>query len=164
MEIIGLLLGIIFAIGLTLGVGSSTFALTNFIVALQDGVIDDSEKRLMKVVYVILRIGMGLLAFGLIVPILLYGIEIVDTQYLMAILLLVIITVNAILMTKRTMPMQYGPVLAGGSWYSLFLLTELPFYGVALPVLAFYYVAFVVVFYFVFEAIKKKYLPQKPIA
>ena len=56
----------IFTVGLTLGVGSSTFALIFFIRALQDGVIDASEKRFMHSVYAVLRIGMVLSLIGLI--------------------------------------------------------------------------------------------------
>lgn len=161
MELIALILGLTFRIGVTLGVGSSTFALTNFIVALRDGVIDEGERRLMHVVYVVLRIGMALIAIGLIVPLFVYGIDILTPQYLMVLTLLAVITLNAVLMTKKLMPMRYGPVIAGGSWYALFLIAELPLQLVAYPVLLAAYIIFLVVFYIGFEFIKKTFLPQR---
>lgn len=162
MELISLILGLIFRIGVTLGVGSSTFALTNFIVALRDGVIDEGEKRMMHVVYVVLRIGMALIAIGLIVPLFVFGLEILTPQYLMVLTLLGIITLNAILMSKKLMPMRYGPVIAGGSWYAIFFAVELPLYAVSYPMLLLYYGVFLVVFFLSFEAIKKVFLPPKP--
>jgi hypothetical protein len=159
METLSLVLGLIFSIGLTLGVGASTFALINFIVAIRDGVIDESEKRLMSVVYVVLRIGMALIAVGLVGPLLLYGLDILNPVYLIVITLLVIVTLNAILMTMRKMPMKYGAVIAGGSWYAMFLVTELPLYDVSYPVLLMLYAAFVLAFYVVFESLKLAFLP-----
>lgn len=164
MEILSLIFGLIFRMGVTFGVGSSTFALTNFIVALRDGVIDEGEKRLMHVVYFVLRIGMVMIAIGLIAPLFVFGLDILSTQYLMVLTLLAIITVNAVLMTKRIMPMKYGPVLAGGSWYSIFLVTELPVQGLSYPVLLMYYAVFLVIFYLGFELVKKTFLPPKPTA
>src|SRR5690606_6006925 len=144
-----------------LGVGSSTFALVNFIVALRDGVIDESEKRLMHVVYFVLRIGMvciGLSLLGLLVyDYVISGgrtFEYIGPKYLMQLTLLAVITINAILMTLHKMPMRYGPVIAGGSWYSLFWVTELPLQGATYLTYFLYYAAFVVVFFIVFEAAK----------
>lgn len=148
----------IFTVGLTLGVGSSTFALIFFIRALQDGVIDASEKRFMHTVYTVLRIGMILIFVGLI------GRALFDTYSLqlgLQLALLSVITINAILMTKRMMPMQYGPILAGGSWYSLFIVTQtgIASFGFFIALLA--YIAFLILFYNVFEYCKRSFIPAK---
>lgn len=163
------IVSLIFDIGLTLGVGSSTFALLFFILALRDGVIDDSEKRLMHAVYAVLRIGMVLIVLGLASsllfgthPALLTGGMSLSGQYLMQWTLMGVIVVNAILMTKHLMPMKYGPTLAGGSWYSLFLVSSLPLVSHPYWQIFIGYLLFLVVFYLVFNYLKNKYVPTKP--
>lgn len=146
----------IFTIGLTLGVGSSTFALTFFIRALEDGAIDPSEKRFLHTVYVVLRLGMITIAFGLVAT-LLAGQALPLPQYAMQWTLLGVITLNALLMTVRVMPMSVGPVLAGGSWYSLFWITALPLGGVAYPALLIYYGGFLIAFFIVWTYLKKRF-------
>ncbi len=155
--------------GVTFGVGASTFALTFFINALEDGTIDSSEKRFMHIVYFVLRIGMilitlSLLSFAAIVVF--YGNKTVLSSplYLMEVTLIGIIILNAILMTYRKISMKIGPVLAGGSWYSLFLVTALPFVATPYPALLLYYVAFLILFFVVFTAVKNHFLrPVSPV-
>lgn len=160
MEILDILVPVVFQLGLTLGVGASTFALTFYILATKDGTIDDSEKHLMHAVYTVLRVGMGLIALGLLGS-LLGGYLAGDAVYWMFWTLLIVITLNAILMTKHMMPMQYGPVLAGGSWYSLFFLDVLPFSSTSYPMLLLYYAGFLVLFYLGFSYIKKLNKPAQ---
>ena len=148
---------LIFDIGLTLGVGSSTFALIFFIRALEDGTIDSSEKRFMHTVYFVLRIGMVLIAAGLIAT-LQTGQDLPPSQYAMQWTLLAVITVNALLMTWKLMPMSIGPVLAGGSWYSLFLATALPFGAVPYTGMLAYYAGFLVVFFAIWTALKRRFM------
>jgi len=157
MEIIAALTGLIFQIGLTLGVGSSTFALIFYIQALRDGTIDPSEKRLMHTVYTVLRIGMILLGIGLLLT-LLPGWGYFSPIYLMQWTLLGVITLNAVLMTYHVMPMKYGPILAGGSWYSLLLVTVLPLANSYLTLFVLY-VLFVALFYFIYNYFRKRYAP-----
>lgn len=148
----------IFTVGLTLGVGSSTFALIFFIRALQDGVIDASEKRFMHTVYAVLRIGMILIFAGLIGHALLGAYSL---QLGLQLALLSVITINAILMTKRLMPMKYGPILAGGSWYSLFIVTQTDIASFGFWFALFAYIVFLVIFYNVFEYLKRRFIPAK---
>lgn len=118
-------LDVLFLIGLTLGVGSSTFALTFFIRAFEDGVIDASERRFMHTVYFVLRIGMATI-FGTLMAKLVFfytTFEIADWTQLF---LLFVITSNALLMQFHLMSMKFGPVIAGGSWYTLFFVSALP--------------------------------------
>lgn len=144
---------IVFSLGLTLGVGSSTFALIFFIKALRDGVMDQTERSFLHVVFTVLRIGMLLIAVGL-GGFLLFDAIPEPTAYVVECALLGIIVVNAILMDKRIMPMRFGPIIAGGSWYSMFFATKLPVYAYSYMTLALAYIAFLVAFYFVFHAIK----------
>ncbi len=151
---------IIFTVGLTMGVGSSTFALIFYIRALEDGVIDTSEKRFMQAVYAVLRISMILLGASLLGE-LFTKTDVIPQSEVLA-LLLGIITVNAILMTKRMMPMRFGPVLAGGSWYSILLVSEitaLTSYGYL--VLLALYLLFLTFFYVVFQSLKEKFTITK---
>lgn len=160
MEWLPALSYLIFELGLTWAVGASTFALIFFIVALQDGNIDDSEKRLMHTVYRVLRIGKTLLMLALVLFALTPGFALTNV-YIAQWFLLAVITANAILMTKHIMPMHIGPIIAGGSWYSLFFVSVLPVAGVALPTLAITYIVFLVVFYVVYNGLKRKFT-QKP--
>ena len=104
----------------------------------------------MHIVYVVLRIGMilitlSLLSFGAIA----FSKDIAALSsplYLMEVTLIGVIILNAVLMTKHVMPMKFGPVLAGGSWYSLFLVTALPFAATLYPTLLIFYGAFLVLF------------------
>lgn len=150
--------------GVTFGVGASTFALTFFINALEDGTIDQSERRFMHIVYVVLRIGMTLITLSLL---LLGAIALASgapisalfsSIYLMELTLIGVIIVNAILMTKHLMPMKFGPVLAGGSWYSLFFVNTLPLAATAYPTLLVFYAAFLVLFFIVFMVVKSYFV------
>lgn len=158
------ILAIIYKIGLTFGVGASTFALTFYINALEDGEIDASERRFMHIVYIVLRIGMVLIASAL------FGLagvwayrgnftEMATPVYAMECTLLGIILVNAILMTKRVMSMRFGPVLAGGSWYSSFLITLLPLGAFSYAMLWPLYFGFLALFFIVFNIVKKIFVP-----
>ncbi len=155
MDIVIFTTTLMLTIGQTLGVGASTFALIFYIVALQDNVIDTSEKRFMKVVYVVLRIGMILITLALLGR--LFASISFGPIEAMQWLLLGVITVNAVLMSMHKMPMRFGPVLAGGSWYSLFLLSSLPFQTTSFGILALLYVAFLIFFQIVFTILKNKF-------
>ena len=133
MTIFWVLVTIVQSFSISLGVGSSTLAIVNFFVAIADGVIDETERRMMGVVYVILRVAMGLI---LITTILLLG-----QMYVAAglagltafawgqALALLILYVNAVLMTKRLIPTTLGPAIQAGSWYTLGLLAALQMLG-----------------------------------
>ena len=149
---------LVYAIGITLGVGSSIFALTFFIRVFQDGLVDASEKRLMHTVYTVLRIGMITLYAALIGYTLLGAFSL---SLLLKWILLIAITLNAVLMTKRLMPMRFGPILAGGSWFSLFFVTYTEIASIGLMWSLVSYVVFLVVFYHAFEYLKKRFIPAK---
>lgn len=151
---------LIFDVGLTLGVGSSTFALLFYIMALMDGDVDPSERRFMHAVYTVLRIGMFLIALGLILS-LFVTIE-TSFQYIAQWTLLIIITLNALGMTFKVMSMKYGPVIAGGSWYSLFLVSAMPTHVIEsapVSVVLLGYAFVLTLLYWILNYFKKKHHP-----
>jgi len=147
------LISFAFSLGLTFGVGSSTFALIFYIQALQDGTIDSSERAFLQTVYAVLRIGIVLLAASLIAS-LIFPTSLVFGNPLKALVLLGVIVGNALLMTAHKMPMRFGPILAGGSWYALLLIAKSPLGLVeGLPALLMY-ALFLSLFYALFTALK----------
>lgn len=135
MELIILLVAIIFSFATSVGVGSSTLAITNFFVAIADGSIDGTERKMMSVVYVVLRIAMVLLFITLSI------LTAYNTYHLGAAALtpllfaqwtiLAVLYGNAILMTLRIMPSTFGPSIQAGSWYTLGTLAALLPLGLA---------------------------------
>lgn len=129
MTLLITLISIIQSFSISLGVGSSTLAIINFFVAIADGTIDETERRMMGVVYVVLRVAM--------VAILLSSILLLAEEYLSTgnielngfnlglITALAILFINAVLMTLRIMPSTFGPAIQAGSWYSLGTLSAL---------------------------------------
>lgn len=103
---------------IALGVGTSTLAISSFLVALQDGEIDPSERRMLGVIYCVLRIAM----LGIIV--MSSAVYMLDPKFLVGldIYLLIIMTVlvlNAIAMTKHWISGKYGPAIQAGTWYTM---------------------------------------------
>ncbi len=154
--------------GVTFGVGASTFALIFYIQATQDGAIDASERRFLHTVFTVLRIGMACIIATILFSGTIYylgGFPILQNPlFLMETLLISIIVFNAVLMQYRHMPMWLGPSLAGGSWYSIFLLQSLPLENQSFPMLVVFYVLFVAVFYSVYTIIKKRFTNPTPLA
>jgi len=164
------IVNILHDMGITFGVGASTFALTFYINALMDGVIDTSEKRFLHVVYVLLRLGMTLITLALLSTLVavwvLSGaapVELFQSPlYAMEWTLMGIIIINALLMTAHKMPMSIGPVLAGGSWYSFFLVSSLPLAAFSYSTLLALYGAFLVIFFGAFTFLKRYYVKSPP--
>lgn len=107
---------------ISLGVGSSTLAITNFFVAIADGTIDPAERRMMGVVYVVLRVAMVAI-LGCITAILalqwLDGSLFFTAAHAAALIIILVLYANALLMTMRIMPSTVGPGVQAGSWYAL---------------------------------------------
>jgi hypothetical protein len=103
---------------ISLGVGSSTLAITSFLTALKDGKIDESERRMLGVIYILLRISMvAILLTTLIITSL--RPDIFGSQELFIWILVGVLYVNAFLMTKHWIPMKIGPALQAATWYTL---------------------------------------------
>ena len=129
METIIIVATVLQGIAISLGMGSSTLAITNFFVAIADGKIDPTERKMMGVVYVFLRIAMLLI---LATTLVLIGINyfwlaqaaplafLPDQSTLIAVLFL-----NSWLMTKRLMSSKFGPAIQASTWYTLGIITAL---------------------------------------
>lgn len=103
---------------IALGVGTSTLAISSFLVALKDGQIDPSERRMLGVIYWVLRSAMlGIVVMSsavyLLDPEFLVGLDI----YLL--ILMVVLILNAIAMTKHWISGKYGPAIQAGTWYTM---------------------------------------------
>ncbi len=117
------LFAVLQSFAISLGVGSSTLAILNFFSAIADGTIDATERRMMGIVYRVLRVAMLAIVATTVV---LVGTEIsyngiggltgVQTGQCLVILVL---CVNAVLMSKHIVPSNIGPALQAGSWYAL---------------------------------------------
>ena len=129
-----LLAGIFQSIFISLGVGSSTLAITNFFAAIADGTIDETERRMMGLVYIVLRVAMvGILiaTIALHAPVVLAaGLAGMTTFMWAQWVVLLVLYGNATLMTKRLMPSTFGPGLQAGSWYALGIMMALALQGV----------------------------------
>ena len=126
MEFIYLVFAFVQSLGVSIGIGASTIAVCNYIVAVRDGNVDESERRLMKVVYTLLRMAMiAILVTMVAQAIILYIATGTYTLYpfvATAWTIVLILFLNAVLMTFRLMPRFLGPALQAGSWYSLGIL------------------------------------------
>jgi hypothetical protein len=129
MEILTVFVAILFSMASGLGVGSSTLAVINFFVAIADGKIDETERHMMGVVYIVLRVAMLMLfvtlAFLTGYTTYKVGVDAFTPLLLAKWTILVILYSNAILMTMRIMPSTCGPAIQAGSWYSLGLIMAL---------------------------------------
>lgn len=113
-----------YAVGLS--VGASTFAMVFYYYVVAQGQTHLEQRKLMHIVYFVLRIGMMLIVVSEFVKFE-YNYQINNYLYWMAnpevymrLTIFSVIVVNAILMHKRLISMWIGPVLAGGSWYAFF--------------------------------------------
>jgi len=124
MEIIFIIASLLLSIGISLGVGSSTIAIINFFAAIADGIIDPTERRMMGVTYIMLRVAMVVIALTLLTHYMigyvgfntpLYG----STHAVAMGIVTVILYSNALAMTYRLMPSTFGPAIQASSWYTL---------------------------------------------
>lgn len=114
-------------IGAVLGVGGATFAEIFYVKAMQDGVIDPMEGAWMKVIYRVLRIGLVLAVlsgFGFLLLYRLTGEEekLLDPKLWAKMTIIIILLVNAILLTARKIPFWLGSSLSFTSWYAALIL------------------------------------------
>ena len=134
MEILITVLAVIQSFAISLGVGSSTLAVVGFFVAIYDGTIDATERKMMGVGYIILRVSMmlilGTTAAVAMVVILSQGAASVPLYTIEQLVLTLVLFINASLMTMRLMPSSFGPAIQAGSWYTLGVLAALNAQGI----------------------------------
>lgn len=152
MELFVILLMILQSISVSLGVGSSTLAISNFFVAIADGKIDGTERNMMGVVYIVLRVAMVLILLTTgTLTYLNYG-AYGGIQYssfnITFWTLIAVLFINAILMTKHIMPSTVGPALQASTWYTMGVTMTLHSLGLANYALLHYYLSYAVVILF----------------
>jgi hypothetical protein len=123
MEMIFVLVSILQAIAISLGVGCSTVAITSFFVSIADGTISPEERKMLGVVYVLLRVAMVIILITTALLALMHfssGFTHHFTPFVISRWALIfVLFANAVLMTKRIMPSNFGPAIQAGSWYTL---------------------------------------------
>jgi len=141
MEFIFNVSAVIQMMSISLGVGASTVAITSFFVAIADGHMDATERRMLQPVYVILRVAMGLILATAILKalteIITFGGSVITGSLLGIWTVIVVLFINAYLMTAHIMPSSFGPAIQAGSWYTLGFLTALISIGIANSYLVF---------------------------
>ncbi len=146
MEIIYISAIIIQSMAISLGVGGSTIAVLQFFTAIKDGKIEDSERKIMGVTYLVLRIAMVLILLSTaVVAGVMYkfiGSAFINPFIIGTWTIILVLFLNAIGMTKRWIPSTFGPGIQAGSWYSLGFLISL----VSLGLTSFTYVQFFLVY------------------
>jgi hypothetical protein len=134
MTIFITLVAILQTLSVSLGVGSSTLAIINFFVAIADGNIDETERKMMGIVYIALRVAMIAIlvtTLGLIALEFFNSGAVSLTPFDIAQLFtLSVLFVNASLMSLRLMPSTFGPAIQAGSWYALGALVALKLQGI----------------------------------
>lgn len=122
-------LSVIQSFAISIGVGSSTLAILNFFSAIKDGVIDETERRMMGIVYKVLRLAMaGILisTYGLFqIQYVYHGVASFSLLDLAQLFTLSVLFLNAALMTAHVMPSTFGPALQAGNWYALGFITAI---------------------------------------
>lgn len=126
------ILSLLQSMGISLGVGASTLAIVNFFVSISDGKIGKTERRMMGVVYVVLRIAMAIILITtalLIAPAILVGDTASLSNMIPLTIIIAVLFVNAALMTMKMMSSTFGPGLQAGSWYTAGILLAVQSYG-----------------------------------
>ncbi len=147
MEIAYIISMIVMSFAVSLGVGCSTVAVTQFFAAIKDGGINEAERKMLGVVYFLLRVAMAgilltMIAQGAIVYYI-SGNFLFISPFFMALYTVVgVLFLNAIGMTWRLIPSSLGPAIQASSWYSLGFLMAL----VPLGLTAFTYTQFLLVY------------------
>ncbi len=133
-------------ISIALGVGSSTYAILFYFMAMRNPALRDAGKPYQKIVYTVLRVAMILILLTELAKIGFYmylgaGVaELLASGALVLVWTIVaVLFINAILMTLHKMPMMFGPAIQATSWYTLGIVT-------ALPVVTFSYVSLMLVY------------------
>lgn len=120
---------------ISLSIGAATFSLIFYYKAIRDGKIDAEEQGFLRVVYQVLRIGLGAIVISELLLLAIFTSEgllslILTTAFWFRWLLLLIIVGTAVSMDAGYVPSWLGPALAGASWYMYAITTTLSRTGV----------------------------------
>ncbi len=110
-------------VGISIGMGSSTIAVSNFFLAIKDGKIEDHERKFMGVAYFILRVAMVIILVTT-VALAFRGFSEVGSIYftpyiITQFILISALYLNSLLMTLHLIPSTLGPAIQASSWYTL---------------------------------------------
>jgi len=153
MDISQIIIGLLYGMVVSLGVGSSTLALTFYLLALRDGVIDEAERAHLGIVYVVLRVVMVLVLILLAVRTMIGGFF---GEYIWFTWLLVgVLYGNATLMTLHKMSMKIGPALQASTWYALGISTLLLPLSFRFSIYAISYICFILISIIAIEIVRR---------
>lgn len=118
---------------LSLGVGSSTFALIFYFMGKHSAVFHETGRPYQKVVYRVLRIAMALMLAAEIAKVAIYmqtGTRIPELFAADALIfmwtVIAVLFVNPVLMTLHLLPTKFGAAIQATSWYTLGVLAAMP--------------------------------------
>lgn len=142
-ELLFIALALVHSSAVALGVGASTIAIAGFLTAIADNEFDESERRIMGVVYLSLRIAMVLIVAMTLLMMWMrpefFGWFTAPLWIMTAVLYL-----NAVLMTKHWISPKLGPAIQAGTWYTLGFIVTLYFFDLSVLTLTEFGVFFVV--------------------
>ena len=117
------LAAIIQNMAVSLGVGGSTIAVLNYFKALADDVIEDSERNFMDITYWVLRVAMVLILLSALVlgyqDYVQSGFSYFTPFVVATWSILIILYLNAFLMSTHSITSALGPAVQAASWYTL---------------------------------------------
>jgi hypothetical protein len=112
------------SVAISLGVGCSTVAITQFFTAMADDQVDPGERRMMGTVFILLRISMVAILLTMLVQagIIYYLTDnflFISPFFLSMYTVVAVLFLNAIGMTMHLVPRSIGPAIQASSWYTL---------------------------------------------
>lgn len=140
-EIVFSIVALWYTSAISLGVGASSLAIAGFLTAISDGSFDAGERRIMGVVYVSLRIAMAMIVATLLLFWLVYP-DVLST-ITKQVMLMVLLCVNAFLMTKHYISPKIGPAFQAATWYTLgfvFTIDAFDLFEVTMPLFILLYI------------------------
>lgn len=157
METLTIIMTIAQVIGISLGLGSSTLAVASFFKAITDGTIDPSERGMLGVIYIVLRVAMMTILISTVALAFIgygtMGTAHFTTYVIAQFVLTAALFLNATLMTMRIMPSTFGPAIQAGSWYLLAFGMALSYVGLASFSLSTFILAYAIELVFAFLVI-----------
>jgi len=150
-------------IGTVLGVGGATFAEIFYMRALKDGEIDPEEGATLGVIYRVLRVGLFLAVlsgFGFLIYLRLVGDteSLYDPKLWAKMAIVIIIMINAIMLSMRSIVFWLGSAISITSWYTAMILGSWRSYPYGFVETMVGYVVAVAVVAIVLHFIRKLYL------
>lgn len=147
MEITYIINAVLMSVAVSLGVGGSTVAITQFFVAISDGEIDQTERKMMGAVYTLLRVAMAAILVTLVIQAVVFYFLLGNFDFISPFMLSLwtavgVLFANAIGMTWHWVPSKLGPAIQASSWYTLGVLLAL----IPLGQVSFAYTQFLLVY------------------